>query len=222
MTEESERVTQLKAELEELSANFEQMKMHADPNLIHYTQQLEQIRDQKLKELEEWRENEIKCAHKFKEGQEYAIDCDFKQRLNDIKTKVSGLTQFKAKILKQEFPDALKYFTEKGYDFSYLGIENKPEKTENGFVDILESNDPLLSADDVTNDIETVKMIDDWRPNDVKLGAEVSIQMPMMPPLIGTVIEMDAKWFSIKLKTDKVITISNVAINSGSSKISIL
>ena len=177
MSDESERISQLKAELESLSASCDNMKMHTDENLIYYTEQLEQIRDQKLKKLQEWRENEINCALKFKEGQEYAIDCDFKHRLNDIKTKVSGLTRFKVKVLKKEFPEALKYFTDNGYDLSYLGMDSKPEKVENGFVDVFESNEPLLKPEEVANDIEAIKMIDDWIPDGVNVGAKVSIEM---------------------------------------------
>ena len=216
------KIQQLKEEWENLGKDFEKMKEHSDEVLQTYTEQLYQIRDQKMKQVEEWKENEIKCAHTFMKGQIYAIDCDYEQRKIDIQKKVKDLTIFKAKILKQEFPEAFKYFAEQGYDYSFLNISNEPEKQENDFVDVEESTEKLLSNEQIQEDIEAIKQSDDWCPEGVTIDARISIEMQNMPPLIGTVSSISDKSFELKLDNGKVIQISNLAINSRTSKLSVL
>ena len=213
------KVLQLKEEWENLSKDFERMKEHSDQVLQDYTEQLYKIRDQKMKQVEEWKENEIKCANTFKQGQIYAIDCDYEQRKIDIQKKVKDLTIFKAKILKQEFPEAFKYFTEQGYDFSFLNISNEPEKQENDFVDVEESKEKLLTDEQVQEDLEAIKQSDDWRPEGITMNARITIEMPNMPPLVGTVCSMSEKTFELKLDNGKIIQVSNLAINSGTCKL---
>ena len=218
---ENPKIQQLQEELQNICKDLQNVRNHNNEILTEYMQQLEQIKDQKLNQLNEWKENEIKSAYKFKEGQTYAIDCDYKQRLEDIKTKVEGLTVFKAKILKEEFPEPLKYFTDKGYDFSFLGLSNNPEKQENGFIDVEETKEQLLTQEEINEDIEQVRKIDDWRPEGVVIGAKISIQMSQMPPLVGTVCSLSEKTFEIKLDSGKIIVISNLAVNSGISVITV-
>ena len=215
------KIQQLKDEWEQLAQEVEKMKEHTDSTLSIYTKQLEQIGEQKMKQLQEWKENEIKCAHKFQEGQIYAIDCDYNQRKIDIETKVKGLTIFKAKILQQEFPEALKYFTEQGYDFSFLNMSNEPEQKENAFVDIEESNEKLLTNEEVQEDLEAIKTIDDWKPHDLEIGKNVKIETPGIPPLIGTVCSIMDKTFEIKQSNGTIIQISYLAVGSGISKLTI-
>ncbi|EAY21200.1 hypothetical protein TVAG_283690 [Trichomonas vaginalis G3] len=219
---ENPRIGQLKAELEKIGQSVADLDNHIDQIYLKYLSQLEEVYQQKMKELEEWRENEINSAHKFQEGQEYLNDCNFEHKLVEIHDKVSELTKFKAGLLKSQFPEASQYFVEQGYDFSYLGLDNSLAKKEKDFLITEDTQQPLLTDEEAQADIESIRQLDDWRPKGIEQGNRVLIEIQGMPPIVGVVGDFLDKTFELHLDSGKTLLISNLTVNNGLAKLSVV
>lgn len=219
---ENPRVQQALAELEKVAAAAADLEAYKDKTYLKYMKQLDEVYEQKMKQLQEWKDNEIKSAYKFQEGQEYLNDCNFDQKLIEIHDKVCELTKFKAQLLKSQFPEAMQYFVENGYDFSYLGIENTLEKKNTEYIITEESQQPILTNEEIQEDIEAIRQLDDWRPKGIQSQAHVSIEIPGMPPIVGVVGNLSDKTFELQLESGKILLISNLTVNNGIAKITVL
>ena len=208
-----------------IAAEFDDLVHWKNEILVHHLNELELIHEKKLSDVEQWYQNELKSAETVAEGERYQNDSDFSEKQATISTRIGDFIAFKQKVLNEKFPEAAKYFREKGYNspiaFSYR--EDPPQFTPQVAIDT--SDEPLFTPEEIKKDIDifqetSPKYLQRNRIlNGLQNGDHAIMTVKNMPPLRGTIGKLFDEYFEFKMLNNKILSITYQAIARGQASI---
>ena len=213
-SENERRVEKLIALHMEIAKDFQDLNTDSSEIYRTHLQQLEEIRRRKLQKLEEWGENERKSAEKYHEGQYYAIDNDYDERIRQINTRVNDFLAFKIQLLKEKFPEAAQYFESKGYKWPAKELVQDPPLHLTPDVDVTATDQPLLTKEEAAEDVMKIQKISSGafdgkaHLNGAVTGSRAILLLPNMPPVPGAIGKIAADHFEFKRDGGRTLNIS--------------
>lgn len=175
--------------------------------------QLEQIRQKKLDAVDKWAENELKAADKYYQGQVYAIENDYAEKSTRAIDRLNDFLAFKLQLLREKFPDAAEYFQSQGYQWPIQENIQAPTVHMTPDVEIEISEQPLLSNNEVQEDMTVISSIVDGRINQsallngLQVGSEAMLCLPQLPPFRGTITSISDDHFEFTRTSGKTLTV---------------
>lgn len=197
-----------------IAQDFQDLNNNTSEIYQTHLAQLETIRQRKLQQLEEWGENERKSAEKYHEGQYYAIENDYSERVRQINTRVNDFLAFKIELLKEKFPEAAEYFESKGYKWPAKELVQEPPLHLAPDVEVTATDQPLLTKEEAAEDIQMIHKIAsgtfDGRAHlkGMGSGARAILQLPNMPPVAGSIGKIATDHFEFKRSGGRTLNIS--------------
>ena len=219
MNNEEIRTSQLKSDLETLKLDILSLNNNKNEIFLTYIKQINEISFKKIEKSLEWKNNEIKSAQKYYEGQIYSLNCDFNERYEECKKQISKFTIFKYENLIKEMPEIYKYFINQKYDFWDF---NKINFKINKGISIIHSKEQILTDNEINEDVKKIKEALSFNNLNILLGQTIEVSLKGRPNLIGIVGNISENYFELILKNKDIIKISFIAIKLGNAQIKII
>ena len=146
--ERERKIRELKAELERIIAGYHEVEQRSIPEEAEFASKVEEIKQQRLASLLEYKKQEFEAAYKLREGMIYGIENDHERAADMVKMKIEKFIQAKMNFLLEELTDAAKYFESKRQNCPVLRELMKGREKE-PFCSITRSNQPLLTAEEI-------------------------------------------------------------------------
>jgi hypothetical protein len=210
------RIEQLQKLRSELSADFAALNDETNELYLFHLDQLAQIHARKLEDLDVWAANERESATRYHDGQYYAIENDYEDRVRQVDSRVNDFLAFKIQLLREKFPDAAKYFEDRGYVWPITESSPPPHQRPN--LDIRPTDEPLLTAAEIEEDVSIIgKLIAQPITRFAVLGglgrgSRAVLQFPRMPDIHGAIGAIGDDAFQFDADAGNVLTISFRAI----------
>jgi hypothetical protein len=210
------RIEQLQKLRSELSADFSALNDETNELYLFHLDQLAQIHAKKLADLDVWAANERESATRYHGGQYYAIENDYEDRVRQVDSRVNDFLAFKIHLLREKFPDAAKYFEDRGY--AWPVTESSPPPHQRPNLDIRPTDEPLLTAAEVDEDVAVVARLAAQPMTRFAVlgglgpGSRAVLQFPRMPDVHGTIRAIGDDTFEFDADAGTVLNISFRAI----------
>ena len=150
-----QEIERLKAQVEQIRAQFHMLLSQEDPSSIRYVKEIEKATEDRFSDLESYKENEEKATKMLYDGMIYQIDDDNEQAKLIISERLQDFIRFKFDTISENFPNARSYFKGKSCKFLDMIYQKKtydPEECEGYKVEL--STNPLAVKSDVATKIE--------------------------------------------------------------------
>jgi hypothetical protein len=210
------RIEQLQKLRSELSADFSALNDETNELYLFHLDQLGQIHSKKHADLDVWAANERDSATRYHDGQYYAIENDYEDRVRQVDSRINDFLAFKIRLLCEKFPDAAKYFEDRGYVWPVTESSPPPHQRPN--LDIRPTDEPLLSALEIDEDVAVAARLTTQPMNrfaaigGLGQGSRAVLQFPRMLDIHGTIGAIGDDAFQFDADGGKVLSISFRAI----------
>ena len=223
-----EKINQIKEKISTIKQNIDELVNKTHPILPKFEERCVNIVNERHRSINEYKEQEIRAAHKLYEGMAYGIDSDYENSLSLLENHIKKHIIFKKDFLCKEFPEFSDYvnkftdipFFESVNDF--INVE-KEKISQNESAEVSLSEGPLLSQDQLDKCLNELINNKNYHSENgilykgdspfLKVGDNISFQMKELNPYNGIINQIEKDF--IFIDTKKSIKVPIIALNLG-------
>lgn len=159
-----EEIEDFQEKIEYLKKEVDSLRDYTNPTYNKYVKKFTDYTEKRLNDLQKWKENEISYAEDEKEQSVACCNSDNENYLEQIDSRYLLYLKYKFDELKAYFPNEFQYFASQGADiFTRISKVASITDEKASSTSIKFPNKPLLTAEEIENDMQKVVFKDHIR-----------------------------------------------------------